>query len=317
MIIGHQKIVDYFERCISQDNLAHAYLFCGPESLGKKKLAFDLAKRLECQTLSGWQGDCGCQICQQIENLKHPDFSLIDFADPEIIKDGIDNVRNLINRLSRTVYQGPYKIGIIDNAHLMNKESANALLKTLEEPPLKSLLILITHQSSLVLPTILSRCQEMNFLPVPLPEIEKKLKIGYDNKTSAVIKKVCQHCLGRPGLAIGCLERLIGENNAFEDLKKLIKADLTERFFYVKRIVADKILLRHYLEQWLILLRDALLLKNQCLVLAVNDSGLGNFSQYSIQKLIDLIRQVEQTQQALKDSGLNHRLILENFMLNL
>lgn len=317
MIIGHQKIIDYFERCIRQNNLAHAYIFTGPEGLGKKKLAFDLVKHLQCLASSDWQEDCDCQVCQQIKKNQHPDFSLIDFADRQITKDGIGNVRNLINRLSRTTCQSPYKIGIIDNAHLMNKEPANALLKTLEEPPPRSLLILITHQPSFLLPTIFSRCQEMNFSPLKVSEVEKALRIRYHNKTLTIIKRACRFCFGRPGLAINYLQRVPARNSAFEDLKTLIKTDLTERFFYAKTIAADKILLRYYLEQWLILLRDGLLTKNACEVLAVNDVNPNDFRQFSNQRLIDLIRQTESIQEALKDSGLNHRLILENFMLNL
>lgn len=314
MIIGHQRIIEYFRQCLVKDNLAHAYLFSGPEALGKKKLAFSLARALECKGGTDLTEECSCDVCQKITKQQYPDFSLLDFDKSEITKDGINHIRQLIRRLSRSTYQSQYKIGIIDNAEMMNKESANALLKTLEEPPAKSLLILLAHQPQLLLPTIVSRCQEINFLPVSSLEIAKGLKMLYHNKRPGSIKEASQLAFGRPGLAINYLA-MPTKAKAMADLNKLIKADLAERFLYIKNKVEQKSDLKNILNQWIVSLRAILLSKQQYAFSPLADLNTNDFKRYSSQRLIEIIKDIEQTQEILTNTGLNHRLALENLML--
>jgi DNA polymerase III subunit delta' len=153
---------------IAHQKLPHALMFTGPKGIGKRHLAAALSQLLLC--LKPSEGiPCGdCRGCQLNKAQNHPDLIWIE---PEEGSKGIkvDQVRSLIDELSKTAQQGGYKVVVIEPAEGMNANSANALLKSLEEPAAKTLLILVSHVPSAVLPTIRSRCQ-LRSLPMPNTE---------------------------------------------------------------------------------------------------------------------------------------------------
>jgi DNA polymerase III subunit delta' len=153
---------------IASQKLPHALMFSGPKGIGKRHLADALSQLLLC--LKPNEGiPCGdCRGCQLNKAQNHPDLMCLE---PEEGSKGIkvDQVRSLIDELSKTAQQGGYKVVVIEPAEGMNANSANALLKSLEEPAAKTLLILVSHSPSAVLPTIRSRCQ-MRLLPMPNTE---------------------------------------------------------------------------------------------------------------------------------------------------
>lgn len=170
-IIGHEKQRNYLKRTIDNEKITHSYLFEGPEGIGKKKIAIEFAKEILC-TSSDIRPCCECSSCIKIETNNHPDFNLIE-ADKGIIR------KSQIDEIVQGAWTAPFesskKIYVINDSHLMNVESMNGLLKTLEEPPEFMVMILISHDSEKLLPTIISRCQRMTFNPIRENEIVKFL----------------------------------------------------------------------------------------------------------------------------------------------
>jgi len=158
-LVGQDHITDILKRAIEGDKLTHAYLFYGPRGTGKTTTARLLAKRVNCQKPIAAE-PCGkCDSCQALVKGAHVDVIEIDAASNR----GIDDIRALRDRVSLVPAMGSYKIYIIDEVHMLTREAATALLKTLEEPAEKVLFVLATTELHKVLPTILSRCQVFRF----------------------------------------------------------------------------------------------------------------------------------------------------------
>lgn len=163
-IVGHKRPVTILKRAWENDTLAHAYLFSGDEGIGKRMTALALAATVNCRQ-PGPDGGCGlCQACRMTASQSHPDLQVVE-PDGDEIK--IDQIREVQSTLSLKPHEGRKKILIVDQAEAMNVASANAFLKTLEEPPGNSLIILISSMPQRLLRTIRSRCQEVKFLPLP------------------------------------------------------------------------------------------------------------------------------------------------------
>ncbi|MBU0988475.1 MAG: hypothetical protein KKH68_14590 [Proteobacteria bacterium] len=201
MIIGHQRILDFLKKSIKNNRLAHAYLFTGPASLGKRIVALEFIKMMN-----------GFDVNQAI----HPDVLIVE---PEIVDNqgvkkeleiGIKQTKKIQHQMSLFPYQAPYKVALIDQAERMTSDAGNCLLKTLEEPFGKAILILITSNPQSLLPTIVSRCQLVKFLPVPEKEIRKGVK-GLDDQLIRLANN-------RPGLAI----KYLGNPEILQEQNKII-----------------------------------------------------------------------------------------------
>ena len=171
-VVGQQPIIQTLKNAIVQNRIAHAYLFCGPRGTGKTSIAKIFAKMLNCEDESN--KPCGkCTNCKMVQNGSHPDIIEIDAAS----NNGVDEVRNLIDKVKYAPMQGKYKVYIIDEVHMMTTGAFNALLKTIEEPPAHVIFILATTEPNKVIPTIISRCQRFDFNKVSQKDIEKRLSI--------------------------------------------------------------------------------------------------------------------------------------------
>ena len=171
-VVGQQPIIQTLKNAIVQNRIAHAYLFCGPRGTGKTSIAKIFAKMLNCEDESN--KPCGkCTNCKMVQNGSHPDIIEIDAAS----NNGVDEVRNLIDKVKYAPMQGKYKVYIIDEVHMMTTGAFNALLKTIEEPPAHVVFILATTEPNKVIPTIISRCQRFDFNKVYEKDIEKRLSI--------------------------------------------------------------------------------------------------------------------------------------------
>jgi DNA polymerase-3 subunit delta' len=184
-IYGHDRVVEQFRRCLERWRLASSFLFVGPEGIGKRTFALKLAQALLCQRHPEAQLDpCQkCPSCVAAAAGTHPDIDLVSKPPersfiPLAMFIGEDNKRmqdGLCHRLGLKAFMGRRKIAIVDDADLLNVEGANCLLKTLEEPPPQSVLILIGTSADKQLPTIRSRCQIIRFDPLPITTVAELL----------------------------------------------------------------------------------------------------------------------------------------------
>lgn len=163
-IIGHRQPLAMLRQALSNGRLHHAYLFVGAQGVGKKTIALGVAKALHCEIENG--DFCGsCANCARIQDDNHPDVRVIEpLAGKKEIS--IQQIRELQKELNFRSFSGKKKIAILDPATLMNLSAQNALLKTLEEPPEESLLILIASNAGELLPTLRSRCLRLTFGPL-------------------------------------------------------------------------------------------------------------------------------------------------------
>ena len=169
-VVGQKHVVMTLQNAIKNNKLAHAYLFCGPRGTGKTSVAKLLAKTINCTSENK---PCGhCANCIDIQESTHPDVVELDAA----TNNGVDEVRELIEKVKYAPMQGKYKVYIIDEVHMMTSSAFNALLKTLEEPPEYCIFILATTEPHKVLPTIVSRCQRFDFNKVSVPVIKERLR---------------------------------------------------------------------------------------------------------------------------------------------
>lgn len=179
-IKGQDKLIEVLRGYARQSRLGSSYLFLGPEGVGKKMVAKELAKSLNCQ--SGAFDPCGsCPSCLKIDANQHPDVYLMDDSESDSIK--IEDIRRLQKDINLRPYEGKYKVFIIDNAHNLTPEASGAFLKILEEPPKNSLIVMITSKQALLFKTIISRCQILRFYPMQRAELKNVLlnDYGLDN----------------------------------------------------------------------------------------------------------------------------------------
>ena len=176
-VVGQTHIIQTLKNAIVQNRIAHAYLFCGPRGTGKTSIAKIFAKTLNCT--NSQDAPCGvCENCKMAANGSHPDIIEIDAAS----NNGVDEVRNLIDKVKYAPMQGKYKIYIIDEVHMMTSGAFNALLKTIEEPPAHVIFIFATTEPNKVLQTIISRCQRFDFNKVSMHDIKYRLSVVCKNE---------------------------------------------------------------------------------------------------------------------------------------
>lgn len=171
-IKGQEKVIRILQREIANSSLPGAYLFVGPEGVGRKLTALTFAKVLNCEK-RGMDSCEECSSCQKINHLNHPNVRIIS-GEEESIK--IEQIRNLKREIGYKIYEGRKRVWIIEKAGKLSLEASNSLLKVLEEPPSDTLFILIVQTLKDVLPTIRSRCQIIHFSPLSSREIEKILR---------------------------------------------------------------------------------------------------------------------------------------------
>ncbi|QPJ63071.1 MAG: DNA polymerase III subunit delta' [Candidatus Nitronauta litoralis] len=178
-ILGQPQASGILTRALESGRIANAYLFYGPESVGKKKAGYELAKALNCETL-GPKNSCDqCSSCRRIDQGLHPDVFFLEPDASGSVREPwikIEAIRDLQKKLAFMPYEGKTKVVVIDAADRINPQAANAFLKTLEEPPAETVLILITSNPQQLLPTVASRCQGIRFQPLSEPTLEIILK---------------------------------------------------------------------------------------------------------------------------------------------
>lgn len=251
-VIGHAKELEILERDFVNGEVHHAYLFVGPEKIGKYRIAKTVAAILQCPN-----NFChNCPACIQIEKKCHPDT--IELADDgESVKIGI--MREIIARLTMTG-QSRHKVFLIQNAKRLTEEAANCILKILEEPPEKTVFIITANQLRDLPATVVSRMRVMHFKKLPDDVLRASLKELHPEVKDDVLDKIITLSLGRSGKAL----QLISRPDVFQELFDFYrqiqfwdeKASISTRFLAVKELSQDQVktktflsLLSHYLRK--------------------------------------------------------------------
>lgn len=295
MLIGHQKQWNFLKKKFESDQLAHAYLFSGEEKIGKKTLAKEFVKLINCNGAD--QKPCGlCKNCKDIEKENYLDLLILNLKDDKQEIE-ISQAREALNFLSYKSYYGSFKVVIIDGAEAMNSEAQSCFLKTLEEPKGKTILILISSQPEILLNTISSRCQEIKFYSVNSKEIENHLiKMGAKEKVAHNLASFSSH---KPGRAIDLFlnpQELEKEQKTLQELVKVVNSDLAEKFQYTKKISLESNNLKVILLILQKYLRHLLFLKTGAENLTQKDyfpETTGNFKNYSVSKIKEVLKLLE------------------------
>ena len=266
---GQKHIVTTLQNAVLKNKIAHAYLFCGPRGTGKTSIAKLLAKAVNCNDKSKIPC-CSCENCLLIQKGNHPDIIEIDAAS----NNGVDEIRDLIEKVKYAPIQAKYKVYIIDEVHMLSSGAFNALLKTLEEPPAHVIFILATTEPHKVIPTIISRCQRYDFTKIDEVSIVEKMieilnieKIEFEKKALELIAvladgglrdalSILDQCIAynQDLISVDCVSQIYGITSTKEkielinyifnkDVKKIIVnlKQLSESGIDIKRLTADLI----------------------------------------------------------------------------
>lgn len=292
-IIGHQKIIDYLDKSIEKGNVSHAYLFSGPAHIGKFSVALKFAQKLTGAS----------------DQAINPDIFLVSPEIEEkkgiIKKKGIkiEDIRELQKKLSLTSYFGKYRVALVDESDYLTTSAQNALLKTLEEPEDKCVIILISQNREKIIETVRSRCVIKNFGLVCDSEIEKMVGDS-PNKEEIIFWS-----FGRPGVALELKnnpQSLKDLNISKEELEKIIGGNLSETMPLAEKIAKDVLSLSGKIELWMAILRKKSLSK---------DILLMNSFKISPEKALFAIQKMGESLKLLRETNANARLILENLFL--
>ena len=212
-VVGQDIIVKILSNSILNDKISHAYLFCGPRGTGKTSVAKILSKIVNCKNRKGLIPCDKCESCIEFNNKNNTDILEIDAAS----NNGVDEIRELRNKINLVPTFGKYKVYIIDEVHMLTIGAFNALLKTLEEPPAHALFILATTEPHKIPITILSRCQRLDFKKISNESIAKRLQeicekenIKYEQEALSQIANLCD---GGMRDSISMLDKLVAYTN--------------------------------------------------------------------------------------------------------
>lgn len=327
-LVGNSHVVKFLAKSLANNTVAGSYIFTGPDNLGKTTVANFFAKSLVCLARNKQGEPCGkCQSCQQTTKGIYSDIYLIN-RDKDKKNISIEQIRDFIRSLSLSSFLNSYKIGIIKHAEDLSSEAVSALLKTLEEPKNKVVIILITSYLEMLPATILSRSQILKFHPLSADIIYDYLIKSYQTSRS-VAKNFSRLCFGRPALAIKFFE----DKDFFESYKKkvevffnFIDADVNKRLIVIDEFIgADakgqesaRLALRT-IEVWQGLVRDLFflfleqddLIQHQIFVEELRTMK----DKMDIDKLFKIIDLLKQAREYIK-TNVSPKLSLENVAIN-
>lgn len=260
-ILGHEQIIEHLQNAIKTDKVSHAYILDGPDMSGKKMIADAFSMTLECEK-KGTEPCMECHSCKQALGKNQPDIIYLQHEKPNTIS--VDDIRSQINNdIGVKPYSSPYKVYIVDEAEKMNVQAQNALLKTIEEPPAYAVILLLTNNAEIFLPTILSRCVRLSLKAVPDEKIKAYLMKNYgvpDYKADVCVA----FAQGNVGKAIELAESEDFneiKNSALQLIKRLDDIELYEMTEAVKQISNYKLKINDYFDLIMIWYRDVLLYK--------------------------------------------------------
>ena len=342
---GHDVIVRALNDAHGLDRLAHAYLFTGPERTGRRTLALDLACLVNCEPPTDLFGDdratdlATCPQAARIRNGQHADVRVIDLATPtrsdrpgdngegpQRQRISIEHVHDLQRDAALKPFEGKTRVFIIDGAETMSNDAANALLKTLEEPPDDVLIVLVASSSDALPETVVSRCQQFRLKPVPGEEIEARLvdDYGADPDNARLLARLSQ---GKPGWAIAALEDPALLEMHTQMMRRVISTvggDLEQRFQYARQLSGsfrrDRANVLAELRRWAEFWRDVAVVKAGLTEQVINADWLGELKACAAiagdAEVASAAQAARETSRAVSANA-NPRLAIEVMMLDM
>jgi DNA polymerase-3 subunit delta' len=261
-IIGQENLIDHLKTAILADKISHAYIINGERCMGKEFIAKIFAMAVQCENADNAEPCQVCHSCRQALSNNNPDIIFLIHEKPGVIS--VDDIRRQINSdISIMPYKGPKKIYIISEAEKMTPQAQNALLKTLEEPPMYAIIILLTVNSDALLPTILSRGILLNMKPVPDAKIKDYLMdvMKLPDYKADICVAFARGNIGKARLLAASEEFEKIKEEAIKLLKHIGNMDISEIIAAIRKINEYKFEVGDYLDILSIWYRDVLLFK--------------------------------------------------------
>lgn len=346
-LIGHEWAAGLLQSSIDSHKLSHAYVFSGPSGIGKSYLAHHFVMALCCQEPPARIGDqlgfrfCGvCRACRMIREDKYPDVTVVGL-DWQARLDGgagptgananlkIDTIRAIQLEISRAPIESPWRVFIVEDAATMQPTAANAFLKTLEEPPARALIILISDSDRAILPTIISRCQVFELRSVPTETVETALVAR--GAVPLAARNLAALSVGRPGFALRTFydkthQDMDDRDEAIQEMETLLKAERSARLAFSEELNSRwssqgerRASVVTMLNLWLGWWRDLLLVYNGQSHYATNQDKLellqGQADRLDMIQIKEMLQWLTRAQTEL-DSNVSPRLALGDLFIN-
>ena len=261
-IIGQESIKKHLQTAIKTGNLSHAYIINGEYGSGRQTIASALAKTIQCQSKTDDTDACGvCTSCKQAESHNHPDIKYITHDKTSI---SVNDIREQLNNdISIKPYSSEYKIYIIPDANKMTEQAQNALLKTIEEPPVYAIIILLTENCDSLLPTIRSRCVTLTMNPIEKDKICTYLenKFQLEPEQAQIAANYCQGNIGKAIRFASSSDFIEMKNQVLKLLKNLDSMDIASIIDTIKEFSTHKNDINDYLDLMLLWSREVLMFK--------------------------------------------------------
>jgi len=321
-MLGHDWAVTLLQNHLRHGRIRHAYLFTGPQGLGRRTLALKLAQGINCEQSQSPGMPCGvCRNCRLIERMEHPDLTIVQ-ADRIGGNLKVDQIRELQHRLSLSPYESKYRVALLLRFEEANANAANALLKTLEEPPPHVIMMLTSQDAQGLLPTIVSRCELIRLRSLAVNTLSKSLETrpGLPADEANLLAHISA---GRPGVALSLHQDpdLSAQRQTWlEEHQRLLSANRVERFEFAERLATDREAQGDFIQAWSSYWRDVLLVASGSTVSVINldwkPAIVSLANQLDLSKAVQILTALDHTSSLLSQNA-NPRLTLEVLMLDL
>ncbi|MBO8138226.1 MAG: DNA polymerase III subunit delta' [Desulfotomaculum sp.] len=317
-IIGHKQNIHILMKAVSENKVGHAYLFTGPDGVGKNTTALAFARALLCEDPINGDSCNNCRHCRQVNKGNHPDLH-------EVIPTGaaikLEQIHQLQKNIHYRSYQGGRQVYLIKKCDVLTAEAANSLLKTLEEPPGNAVFILISSRPYSLLPTILSRCQQFWFKPMSIQQIVQGLKrySDVDDEKAEMIAAMAGGSLGR-ALALTGEDIKNSRKKVLEILEKIYSGSIIDLLQQSAELADNREMAVEWIDLIQLWLRDLLVWKQTGdRSLIINRDLVEELEKWSIRYnlhcLVDMMEEMERARSRLEARG-NIRLVLDALFLS-